>query len=101
MRAVIGRARENRSSIELELMSSTSRDVGELWNGESIVRCMGTPNMVQLVFIRSEADDPITRGFYTLKTAIENGKLQYHSTSRGILIWCMYDILMMSSPHRL
>lgn len=101
MRAVIGRARENRSSAELELMSSTSRDVGELWNGESIVRCMGRPNVVQLIFIRSEADDPETRGLYTLKTALENGKMQYRGTSRENSFQSMYGILMKSSLGRL
>jgi hypothetical protein len=78
MRAVIGRARENRASAELELMSSTSRDVGELWNGESIVRSMGRPSVLQLILIWSEINDPKTFGLYTLKTALEEGKMSHH-----------------------
>ncbi|KAF2649932.1 hypothetical protein K491DRAFT_579085, partial [Lophiostoma macrostomum CBS 122681] len=58
MCALIGRAREDLSSVELELMSSTSRDVGEIWNGETIVRSAGRLNVVQLILIRSESDDP-------------------------------------------
>lgn len=101
IRAVIDRARENRSSADLELMSSTSRDVGELWNGESIVRCMGRLNVVQLIFIRSEADDPGTGRLYTLKAAIEEGKMQYHGTSRDFAFRSVYGMLMASLLGRL
>ena len=38
LRAVVGRARENRATVEVELMSSTSHEVCELWNGHGIVR---------------------------------------------------------------
>ncbi|KAH9240592.1 hypothetical protein K456DRAFT_1824540 [Colletotrichum gloeosporioides 23] len=41
LKAIIGRAKENTSVAEMELMSSTSREVCELYNGESIVRCQG------------------------------------------------------------
>lgn len=33
LRAIVGRARENRAQAEAELMLSTSREVCELWNG--------------------------------------------------------------------
>ncbi|KAF4460772.1 hypothetical protein FALBO_12442 [Fusarium albosuccineum] len=39
-KAFIGRARENRALAEIELMSSTSGEVCELFNGNSIVRAM-------------------------------------------------------------
>src|SRR3954470_16242840 len=42
LKAVIGRARENRAVPESELMSSTSEEVCELWNGREVVRVMGT-----------------------------------------------------------
>ncbi|KAF4821134.1 hypothetical protein CGCSCA5_v003568 [Colletotrichum siamense] len=41
LKAIVGRAKENTSVAEMELMSSTSREVCELYNGESIVRCQG------------------------------------------------------------
>ncbi|RYP50204.1 hypothetical protein DL768_004225 [Monosporascus sp. mg162] len=41
LKAIIGRARENRAVAESELMSSTSNEVWELWNGQEIVRVMG------------------------------------------------------------
>ncbi|KAJ3547472.1 hypothetical protein NM208_g1493 [Fusarium decemcellulare] len=39
--APLGRARESRAIPEAELMSSTSNEVCELWNGHEIVRVMG------------------------------------------------------------
>ena len=93
MRAAIGRARENRSSAELELMSSTSRDVGELWNGESIVRSMGRPSVVQLILIRSEINDSETRGLYTLETALAEGKMSCHGRFKSGCLFQMRCVL--------
>jgi hypothetical protein len=53
-RSFIGRARENRALAEIELMSSTSGEVCELFNGKSIIRATGTPKLAQfLVFPES------------------------------------------------
>jgi hypothetical protein len=50
-RSFIGRARETRALSEIELMSSTSQEVCELFNGSSIIRAMGRPKITQfLVF---------------------------------------------------
>lgn len=50
-RSFIGRARENRALAEIELMSSTSGEVCELFNGKAIVRATGKPMIAQfLVF---------------------------------------------------
>lgn len=38
---IIGRSRENGSVAEMELMSSTSEETCELWNGDDMVRCQG------------------------------------------------------------
>lgn len=45
VRAFIGRARENNAFIEFELLSSTSREVGEAFNGKGIVRVLGRPKV--------------------------------------------------------
>jgi len=42
LKAIIGRAREGKGVVEVELMSSTSSDVCELWNGDGIARMLGT-----------------------------------------------------------
>jgi hypothetical protein len=52
-KAFIGRARENRALVEFELMSSTSHEVGEAFNGKGIVRVMGKPTIAEfLIFPR-------------------------------------------------
>ncbi|KAF5012140.1 hypothetical protein FDECE_1789 [Fusarium decemcellulare] len=55
-RAFIGRARENRALAEIELMSSTSGEVCELFNGSSIVRVMGKPKIAQFLIFPREYD---------------------------------------------
>ncbi|SPO02508.1 uncharacterized protein DNG_05181 [Cephalotrichum gorgonifer] len=57
IRAIIGRARENRAVAESELMSSTSHEVCELWNGQEIVRVMGTGPIREFIILLPEGDD--------------------------------------------
>jgi len=51
MKAVIGRAREGKGVVEVELMSSTSDDVCELWNGDSVVRVLGSSPIIELYYL--------------------------------------------------
>jgi len=51
--AFIGRARENVASAEIELMSSTSNEVCELFNGKGIVRAMGKAGIKQILVFPS------------------------------------------------
>lgn len=39
---------------ELELMSSTSASVCELWNGQTVVRVLGSPEIIELVFLEKD-----------------------------------------------
>ena len=64
LKALIGRAREGRAAAEMEIMSSTSSEVSELWNGSQIVRVMGSSPMVQILFF------PDDGGLYTLEDAL-------------------------------
>ncbi|CUS14874.1 unnamed protein product, partial [Tuber aestivum] len=50
LKAVVGRARESGAVAEMELMSSTSHEVCELWNGQAIVRVMGSPDFLSRTF---------------------------------------------------
>jgi hypothetical protein len=89
LRAVIGRARENKAASEIELMSSTSHEVGELWNGEAIVRTLGKPEVEQIIFIEDcGGNSAETFGLHTLKTAKENGLLKEQSDChlRGVVL---------------
>ncbi|KAF3808982.1 hypothetical protein GCG54_00011174 [Colletotrichum gloeosporioides] len=49
LKAVIGRARENLAVAEAELVSSTSQEVCELWNGQEVMRCMGSPSVTEFI----------------------------------------------------
>ena len=51
LRAIIGRARESRAVVEVELMSSTSADVCELWNGDAVVRVLGSSPVIELYYL--------------------------------------------------
>lgn len=53
-KAFIGRARENRALVEFELMSSTSHEVGEAFNGRGIVRVMGKPKIAEFLIFPKE-----------------------------------------------
>jgi hypothetical protein len=68
LKAVIGRARENRAAPEVELMSSTSHEVCELWNGQAVVRMVGRPEVQQLVFFKCYQDQE-GLGLYTVAAA--------------------------------
>lgn len=51
MKAIIGRARESEAMAEVELMSSTSEDVCELWNGDGVVRVLGSSPVIELYYL--------------------------------------------------
>ena len=53
LKAIIGRARESRAVAEAELMSSTSNEVCELWNGQEIVRVMGKGPIREFIILMS------------------------------------------------
>lgn len=77
-RSFIGRARETRAAAEIALMSSTSQEVCEMFNGQGFVRTMGRPVMAQIIIFPDLYDkaksDPYrdrTCGIYTLQDAVE------------------------------
>jgi hypothetical protein len=51
LKAAIGRARENLAVAEVDLMSSTSTEVCELWNGHEIVRSLGSAPVRECICI--------------------------------------------------
>lgn len=59
LKTIVGRGKEGDAQTELELMSSNSPDVGEMWNGQAIVRVFGTPSIFELVYAPDElGSDP-------------------------------------------
>ena len=87
MKAVIGRARENRATAELELMSSTSNEVCELCNGEGIVRTMGVPEIKQIIILNGCTCGPEKcYGLHTVEEGVDAGVLH----EQGIPIYCVW-----------
>ena len=80
LKAIIGRARESRAVAESELMSSTSNEVCELWNGQQIVRVMGEGPIREFVIlppnVRSEGKAQVTTGAEEAYQEIQVMKLE-------------------------
>lgn len=75
LRVVIRRALENRATVGVELMSSTSHEVYELWNGQGVVRTIGRPEIQQIVYQDALGGNGETLGLYTVESAEEDGYL--------------------------
>ncbi|KAF2791447.1 hypothetical protein K505DRAFT_207343, partial [Melanomma pulvis-pyrius CBS 109.77] len=54
LKALIGRARESPATAEQEILSSTSNNVCELWNGNEIVRQLGKCKTTEFVMFTSQ-----------------------------------------------
>ena len=78
MRALIGRAHEDRATVELELMSSTSHEVCELWNGQRIVRTIGVPKIRQIIFLEDYKSNE-SCGLFRVEEAVAAGVLRGQS----------------------
>lgn len=78
LKRVIGRARENNADVEMELLSSVSQEVCELWNGRSIIRSTGQPEVKQIIHIPAEQGDISPESFITMnpETWSKNYKLK-------------------------
>ena len=66
LKRLIGRARENFADAEIELMSSVSKEVCELWNGTSIVRSRGNPEVKQIIHLPTKEGDTSPESFITM-----------------------------------
>ena len=53
LRAIVGRAAESRAAAGLELTSATSSSICELWDGKSVVRVHGAPNILTVVYLET------------------------------------------------
>ncbi|KAF8245467.1 hypothetical protein K440DRAFT_517209, partial [Wilcoxina mikolae CBS 423.85] len=83
LKAVIGHAREGTGVVEVELMSSTSDDVCELWNGKGIVRILGRSDVLELIYIKSLDEVPAGSGIYDFREAMRKGILKRTTPGRS------------------
>ncbi|KAI5839158.1 ankyrin repeat-containing domain protein [Morchella snyderi] len=85
LKSLIGRAKETPGEVEADLMSSTSTDVCELWSGKGVVRVIGAPFLLQLVWVPDEVGQPgdLCAGLYNFREQHIKEKY-YKPPSRGI-----------------
>lgn len=105
LRAFIGRARESRALVEMELMSSTSDEVCELnadsydfYTNSGIVRCQGSAAVWQFMFLRpkgledwspEDGQGPKLK-FMTLAEAFETKLLKETQGQHIAPVWYRY-----------
>lgn len=65
LKRLVGRARENKANVEIELISSVSQEVCELWNCKSIVRSTGQPEVKQIIHLPAGKGDISPKSFIT------------------------------------
>jgi len=80
LKAAIGRARETRALVEAEVMSSTSHEVSEVWNGQTLVRTSGMPQILEVIYFPEESRMN-SHGLYTLPEAIAERIIKKEGTS--------------------
>ncbi|KAF6815506.1 ankyrin repeat protein [Colletotrichum musicola] len=79
LKAIVGRARENIIAAELEVMSSTSKEACELWNGQNVVRCAGAADICEFICIYPTAtnrEDITSARIMDIELATLEGKSQ-------------------------
>jgi len=59
LKAIIGRARENRATAEAELMSSISPEVCEVWDGGQVVRVVGSLPIQELLYVGAHEENEV------------------------------------------
>ena len=79
LRTIIGKAEDTRAVVEMELMSSTSHEVYELWSGHGIIRTMGKPEVRQIICLEIP-NAKITSRQHTVESASEAGLLKPERT---------------------
>ncbi|QPC64328.1 hypothetical protein HYE67_006559 [Fusarium culmorum] len=80
-KALIGRSRENTSAVEMELMSSTSHETCELWNGSDVVRCQGLATAKEFICLipREGVENTTSIRIMRLKEAVDKKLVQEQS----------------------
>jgi hypothetical protein len=87
LKALFGRATENVAAAEMEIMSSTSREVCELWNGRDVVRYLGSAAVWEFICLLPGKDVPkhpkirvVSMDEATSHGYIERGELELQLT---------------------
>ena len=78
LRDMFGKTAENTAAAELEVMSSTSREVGELYNGREVVRCLGQAPIWEFIYLIPDKLLPETTKTkeMSMKEAVDQGYMR-------------------------
>jgi len=74
LKAIIGRAKENRAAAEVEIMSSTSKEVCELWNGQRVIRTVGEAPLAEFICLFPTANPTSERSIRTAGTSEQDSR---------------------------
>jgi hypothetical protein len=77
LKVLVGRRTETMASVEMDLLSSVSDEVCELWNGKAIVRVSGQQPVMMIVHIPKSKGDLSPHSFVTLEKYTHNLRLGY------------------------
>ena len=83
LKRLVGRAHENNATVEMDLMSSVSQEVCELWNGKSIIRSTGRPEVKQIIHRLAEEGDISPESFITVDALKEDEITDAKNTESG------------------
>ncbi|KAH8424827.1 uncharacterized protein LDX57_002570 [Aspergillus melleus] len=104
LKALVGRARESRATAEMEIMSSTSDAICELWSGTEIVRERGIPKTKEFIY-RQMKEEKRSKGkkmpqiVYNLETACQHRLLGIKQPGRVRSRWLSAPPLMDAQQH--
>ncbi|KAK2773615.1 hypothetical protein CKAH01_13533 [Colletotrichum kahawae] len=93
LKAFIGRSQEGSATVEAELITSTSRDVCELYNHGGISRLVGQPRILELIYI-PPSERSLSESSYSERSSSEmssSESLSSESSSSDILHSQMSD----------
>ncbi|RPA81316.1 hypothetical protein BJ508DRAFT_113336, partial [Ascobolus immersus RN42] len=89
LRAFVGRAKEGAGQVEAELLSSTSREVCELYNNGGIARVFGRPKLLEVVYDKSATNEQYYR---TKETWDQEPKAGIYPLKEYLLEQCQEDL---------
>ncbi|KAI5839632.1 hypothetical protein DFP73DRAFT_613353 [Morchella snyderi] len=85
LKALVGRGKEGLAQAELELMSSNSPDVGEMWNGQAVIRVLGKPSIFQFVYTPDTVVPDSVSPLQVPSSPQAQGSAEPHSTPSAAL----------------
>lgn len=75
LKAFVGRLKESRATAEMDILTSTSEEVCDVWNGHAMVRVAGRSRTKQVLCIRDESKN--CEGLVNVSRYLYDGKCHW------------------------